>query len=133
MLAGDALHAAQGEHAQAQLSRRLADQLGEAREALVLGVELVPLAFARGQLVELGDLPLQTLALARQLVAAPARIVELLLQRPARLLQRLTSDVDALDNLYLRLLVPAVAALLYAACAALRHRIEAQPSGEIPE
>lgn len=34
-----------------------------------------------------------------------------LLQRPARLLQRLTADVDALDNLYLRLLVPAVSAL----------------------
>ncbi len=34
-----------------------------------------------------------------------------LLQRPARLLQRLTADVDALDNIYLRLLVPAVAAL----------------------
>lgn len=34
-----------------------------------------------------------------------------LMQRPARLLQRLTSDVDALDNFYLRLLVPACAAL----------------------
>lgn len=34
-----------------------------------------------------------------------------LLQRPARLLQRLTADVDALDNIYLRLLVPAFAAL----------------------
>ena len=34
-----------------------------------------------------------------------------LLQRPARLLQRLTADVDALDNIYLRLLVPALAAL----------------------
>lgn len=42
--------------------------------------------------------------------AAP-QAARLLLQRPARLLQRLTSDVDALDNLYLRLLVPAVAAL----------------------
>lgn len=30
--------------------------------------------------------------------------------RPARLLQRLTADVDALDSLYLRLIVPAVAA-----------------------
>ncbi|WP_417284260.1 amino acid ABC transporter ATP-binding/permease protein [Comamonas sp.] len=34
-----------------------------------------------------------------------------LLQRPARLLQRLTADVDALDSLYLRLLVPALSAL----------------------
>lgn len=34
-----------------------------------------------------------------------------LLSRPARLLQRLTADVDALDNVYLRLLVPAIAAL----------------------
>lgn len=35
----------------------------------------------------------------------------LLMLRPARLLQRLTSDVDALDSLYLRLLVPGMAAL----------------------
>ena len=34
-----------------------------------------------------------------------------LLLRPARLLQRLTADVDALDSLYLRLLVPTMAAL----------------------
>ncbi|MBE9605147.1 ATP-binding cassette domain-containing protein [Acetobacteraceae bacterium H6797] len=34
-----------------------------------------------------------------------------LLARPARLLFRLTGDVDALDNLYLRLLVPAVTVL----------------------
>jgi ATP-binding cassette subfamily C protein CydC len=34
-----------------------------------------------------------------------------LLRRPARLLFRLTSDIDALDAIYLRLLVPAVAAL----------------------
>ena len=42
---------------------------------------------------------------------ARPQAARLLLQRPARLLQRLTSDVDALDNLYLRLLVPALAAL----------------------
>ena len=36
-----------------------------------------------------------------------ARLLQL---RPARLLQRLTSDVDALDSLYLRMIVPAVAA-----------------------
>ncbi|WP_312512387.1 thiol reductant ABC exporter subunit CydC [Massilia sp.] len=34
-----------------------------------------------------------------------------LLRRPARLLFRLTSDIDALDAIYLRLLVPAVAAI----------------------
>jgi len=34
-----------------------------------------------------------------------------LLRRPARLLFRLTGDIDALDAIYLRLLVPAVAAL----------------------
>jgi ATP-binding cassette subfamily C protein CydC len=34
-----------------------------------------------------------------------------LLMRPARLLFRLTSDIDALESLYLRLLVPAAAAL----------------------
>jgi len=39
------------------------------------------------------------------------RAARLLLLRPARLLQRLTADVDALDSLYLRLLVPGVAAL----------------------
>jgi len=37
-----------------------------------------------------------------------ARLLQL---RPARLLQRLTSDVDALDSLYLRLIVPLVAAV----------------------
>ena len=42
-----------------------------------------------------------------------------LLLRPARLLQRLTADVDALDNLYLRLLVPAIAALGAASMSAL--------------
>ncbi|QNP50409.1 thiol reductant ABC exporter subunit CydC [Diaphorobacter aerolatus] len=39
------------------------------------------------------------------------RAARWLLQRPARLLQRLTADVDALDNIYLRLVVPAFAAL----------------------
>lgn len=37
-----------------------------------------------------------------------ARLLQL---RPARLLQRLTSDVDALDSLYLRLIVPLAAAV----------------------
>lgn len=39
--------------------------------------------------------------------------------RPARLLQRLTADVDALDSLYLRLLVPSVSALGAALLAAI--------------
>ncbi|WP_418647738.1 thiol reductant ABC exporter subunit CydC [Thauera butanivorans] len=47
----------------------------------------------------------------------------LLLLRPARLLQRLTADVDALDNLYLRLLVPGIAALGAALLAALAFGI----------
>ena len=38
----------------------------------------------------------------------------LLLQRPARLLFRLTADIDALDSLYLRVLVPMAAALITA-------------------
>ncbi|MCZ0738294.1 ABC transporter ATP-binding protein, partial [Phreatobacter sp. AB_2022a] len=42
-----------------------------------------------------------------------------LLMRPARLLFRLTADIDALDTLYLRLLVPAGAALAAAAVAGL--------------
>ncbi|MFJ6323090.1 MULTISPECIES: thiol reductant ABC exporter subunit CydC [unclassified Rhizobium] len=44
--------------------------------------------------------------------AAAARMI----RRPAKLLFRLTNDVDALDSLYLRILVPAVVAIL-AACA----------------
>ena len=40
-----------------------------------------------------------------------------------RLLQRLTSDVDALDNLYLRLLVPAVSALGAALLLALAYGV----------
>lgn len=42
-----------------------------------------------------------------------------LLMRPARLLFRLTADIDALDSLYLRVLVPAGAALLTALVVAL--------------
>ena len=43
--------------------------------------------------------------------AGSSRTARALLLRPARLLQRLTADVDALDSLYLRLLVPAMAAM----------------------
>lgn len=42
-----------------------------------------------------------------------------LLKRPARLLFRLTADIDALDSLYLRVLVPAGAALVTALVAGL--------------
>lgn len=41
---------------------------------------------------------------------APAGSAQLLRMRPARWLQRLTSDVDALDSLYLRLVVPLASA-----------------------
>ena len=46
-----------------------------------------------------------------------------LLQRPARLLQRLTADVDALDSLYLRLLVPALSALAAAFFIAIAYGV----------
>ncbi|MDM0058069.1 amino acid ABC transporter ATP-binding/permease protein [Variovorax fucosicus] len=42
---------------------------------------------------------------------AHAEAARALLMQPARLLFRLTSDIDALETLYLRLIVPAVAAL----------------------
>ncbi|WP_050873851.1 amino acid ABC transporter ATP-binding/permease protein [Comamonas testosteroni] len=70
------------------------------------------------------DATLAVLAALRQrlfLSWARPQAARLLLQRPVRLLQRLTSDVDALDNLYLRLLVPAVAALGAALLAALAY------------
>ena len=60
------------------------------------------------------DATLAVLAALRQklfLHWARPQAARVLLRRPARLLQRLTSDVDALDNLYLRLLVPACSAL----------------------
>ncbi|EWS54707.1 hypothetical protein X551_02468 [Methylibium sp. T29] len=46
-------------------------------QAVVLGVELRPFVGAGGQLVELGDLPLQPLALAFQVGLAAARVGEL--------------------------------------------------------
>ena len=70
------------------------------------------------------DATLAVLAALRQrlfLSWARPQAARLLLQRPVRLLQRLTSDVDALDNLYLRMLVPAVAALGAALLAALAY------------
>lgn len=42
---------------------------------------------------------------------AQPRAARMLLQRPAKLLFRLISDIDALDSLYLRVLVPAAVAL----------------------
>ncbi|WP_027013964.1 amino acid ABC transporter ATP-binding/permease protein [Comamonas composti] len=61
-------------------------------------------------------------ALRERLLRAWARpeAARILMQRPARLLQRLTADVDALDSLYLRLFVPlwaALGAVLFAALA----------------
>lgn len=60
------------------------------------------------------DATLGVLAALRERVfrgwAAPGA-ARALLRRPARLLFRLTSDIDALESIYLRLLVPAVAAL----------------------
>ncbi|PYE90519.1 amino acid ABC transporter ATP-binding/permease protein [Phyllobacterium leguminum] len=50
--------------------------------------------------------------------AAPAAAHDLLM-RPARLLFRLTADIDALDSLYLRVLVPAGAAFVTAIAAGL--------------
>ena len=50
---------------------------------------------------------------------AAAQDIRDLLRRPARALFRLTSDLDALESLYLRLLVPACAALGAAVLAAL--------------
>lgn len=60
------------------------------------------------------DATLATLAALRERLfrsSADARSAQSLLRRPATLLFRLTQDVDALDSLYLRVLVPAAAAL----------------------
>ncbi|WP_218240319.1 amino acid ABC transporter ATP-binding/permease protein [Comamonas fluminis] len=72
------------------------------------------------------DATLAVLAALRQklfLHWARPQAARMLLQRPARLLQRLTSDVDALDNLYLRLLVPACSALGAALLLALAYGV----------
>ena len=72
------------------------------------------------------DATLAVLAALRQklfLHWARPQAARVLLQRPARLLQRLTSDVDALDNLYLRLLVPAYSALGAALLLALAYGV----------
>jgi len=65
------------------------------------------------------DATLKVLAALRERLfrgwAEPAAAA-MLIRRPATLLFRLTNDVDALDSLYLRVLVPAAVALL-AACA----------------
>lgn len=60
-------------------------------------------------------------ALREKLFRAWARpaAAHALLKRPARLLFRLTADIDALDSLYLRVLVPAGAALVTAIIAGL--------------
>lgn len=60
-------------------------------------------------------------ALREKLFRAWARpsAANVLLKRPARLLFRLTADIDALDSLYLRVLVPAGAALVTAIVAGI--------------
>lgn len=67
-----------------------------------------------GERVATHDATLRVLAILRiQVLAAIARkpFAEVLRQRRAVMLNRLTTDVDALDGLYLRLIVPVVAGL----------------------
>ncbi|TIX86942.1 thiol reductant ABC exporter subunit CydC [Rhizobium sp. P44RR-XXIV] len=63
------------------------------------------------------DATLKVLAALRERLfrgwAAPAAAASMI-RRPAKMLFRLTNDVDALDSLYLRVLVPAVVAILAA-------------------
>ncbi|WP_026988093.1 thiol reductant ABC exporter subunit CydC [Fodinicurvata fenggangensis] len=79
--------------------------------------------FARyGERVVTHDATLRVLAAMRTRLfrgwAAPGA-ARLLLKHPAKLLFRLTSDVDALDSLYLRLLVPAAVAVIAALATAV--------------
>ncbi|TCL72262.1 ATP-binding cassette domain-containing protein [Rhizobium sp. BK251] len=75
-----------------------------------------------GERLTTHDATLQVLAALRERLfrgwAEPAA-ARSLLRRPAKLLFRLTADIDALDSLYLRVLVPCVAALLAALCTSL--------------
>ncbi|KAF1023532.1 MAG: putative ABC transporter ATP-binding protein [Paracidovorax wautersii] len=90
------------------------------------GIRLFTLlrTFARyGERLVTHDATLSVLAALRERLFrgwAGARAAQALSRRPARLLFRLTADIDALDSLYLRVLVPLGAALvagLLAACA----------------
>lgn len=81
------------------------------------GIRLLALVrtFGRyGERVVTHDATLAVLAVLRERLFrgwAEPSAARALLRRPARLLFRLTSDVDALESVYLRLLVPAMAAL----------------------
>ena len=72
-----------------------------------------------GERIVTHDATLKVLAALRERLfrgwAEPSAAATMI-RRPAKLLFRLTNDVDALDSLYLRVLVPAVVAIL-AACA----------------
>lgn len=68
------------------------------------------------------DVTLSVLAALREKLFrswAMPQAAKLLLHRPAKLLFRLTADIDALDSLYLRVLVPAGAALATALVCAI--------------
>jgi ATP-binding cassette subfamily C protein CydC len=81
------------------------------------GIRLLALgrtAARYGERIVTHDVTLAALAQLRERIFrgwAGARNIQDLLRRPARALFRLTSDLDALESLYLRLLVPAGAAL----------------------
>lgn len=79
--------------------------------------------FARyGERVVTHDATLRILAALRARLFrgwADPGAARLLLKHPAKLLFRLTSDIDALDSLYLRLLVPAGAAVIAAIATAI--------------
>ncbi|MDJ0388453.1 thiol reductant ABC exporter subunit CydC [Roseomonas sp. E05] len=81
---------------------------------------LVRTAARYGERLATHDATLALLAALRERLfrgyAAPGA-ARSLLARPARLLFRLTAEVDALDNLYLRVLVPGAAALVTALAA----------------
>ncbi len=70
-----------------------------------------------GERIVTHDATLKVLAALRERLfrgwAAPAAAASMI-RRPAKMLFRLTNDVDALDSLYLRVLVPAVVAILAA-------------------
>lgn len=89
------------------------------------GIRLLALgrtAARYGERLVTHDATLAALAQLRERIFrgwADARDIQDLLRRPARALFRLTSDLDALESLYLRLLVPAGAALGAAVLAAV--------------
>lgn len=60
--------------------------------------------------------------------AAPG-VATILMHRPAKLLFRLTADIDALDSLYLRVLVPAVVAIVSALAVSIALMLLSVPFG----